>query len=329
MKILVTGGGGFLGSAVCRQLARRGNEVVAFQRRPAVHLESHGIDSREGDITDYSDLLVAAEGCGAVIHTAGKAGIWGKPEDFHAINVEGTSNVIRACREQGIQTLVHTSSPSVVHSGGDIEGGDESLPLATHFSAPYPETKAEAERRVIDANDGGLKTTALRPHLIWGPGDPHILPRLLDKAKGGKLALPAPHKIIDTIFVENAALAHIKALDELTTSARCAGKAYFVTNNEPLPQGEIIGKLLAALGVDVTIRAVPARLASTAGALCETAWRTFSLKGEPPVTRFSVEQLATAHWFDTSAAERDFGYLPSISIAAGLEILAKEWGQVQ
>ena len=329
MKILVTGGGGFLGSAVCRQLARPGNEVAAFQRRPAAHPESHGITSREGDITEYSDLRGAAEGCGAVIHTAGKAGIWGKPEDFPAINVVGTSNVIRACREQGIQTLVHTSSPSVVHSGGDIEGGDESLPLATHFSAPYPETKAEAERRVIDANDGKLKTTALRPHLIWGPGDPHILPRLLDKAKGGKLALPAPHKIIDTIFVENAALAHVKALDELTAKARCAGKAYFVTNNEPLPQGEIIGKLLAALGVDVKIRAVPARLASTAGALCETAWKTFSLKGEPPVTRFSVEQLATAHWFDTSAAERDFGYVPEISIAAGLEILSKEWGQVQ
>lgn len=325
MKILVTGGGGFLGSAVCRQLAERGHEVVAFQRSPATHLESHGITSQEGDITDYQDLLNAASGCGAIVHTAGKAGIWGKPEDFYAINVEGTSNVIRVCREQGIRTLVHTSSPSVVHSGGDIEGGDESLPLATHFSAHYPETKAEAERRIIKSNDENLKTTALRPHLIWGPGDPHILPRLLAKAKGGKLALPAPDKIIDTIFVENAAQAHIHALDELITTARCAGKAYFVTNNEPLPQGEIIGKLLAALGVDVTIRAVPARIASTAGALCETAWKAFSLKGEPPVTRFSVEQLATAHWFDTSAAERDFGYLPSISIAAGLEILAREW----
>ena len=326
MKILVTGGGGFLGSAVCRQLAKAGHEVIAFQRRPATHLESHGVVSFEGDIADFSSLLNAAEGCDAVVHTAGKAGIWGKPEDFRAINVEGTANVIRVCRERGIRILVHTSSPSVVHAGGDIEGGDESLPLATHFSAPYPETKAEAEKLVIAANDEDLRTTVLRPHLIWGPGDPHILPRLLAKAKGGSLALPAPDKVIDTIFVENAALAHVKALEELTTTARCAGKAYFVTNNEPLPQGEIIGKLLGALGVDVKIRAVPASVASTAGALCEAAWRTFSLKGEPPVTRFSVEQLATAHWFDTSAAERDFGYTPSLSIADGLEILAKERG---
>ena len=324
MKILVTGGGGFLGSAVCRQLAGLGHAVIAYQRSPADHLRDHGVLSRQGSITDYPNLLQASQGCDAVVHTAGKAGIWGKDEDFRAVNVTGTANAIRACREHGIRFLVHTSSPSVVHAGGDIEGADESLPLATHFSAPYPETKAEAERLVIKTSDGELMTTALRPHLIWGPGDPHILPRLLDKAKGGSLALPAPEKIIDTVFVENAALAHVMALEELAASARCAGKAYFVTNNEPLPQGEIIGKLLAALGVDVKIRAVPAAVARTAGALVEKAWRTFSLKGEPPVTRFSVEQLATAHWYDTSAATRDFGYRPATSIAQGLEILREK-----
>ena len=324
MKILVTGGGGFLGSAVCRQLAGLGHAVIAYQRSPADHLHDHGVLSRQGSITDYPNLLQASQGCDAVVHTAGKAGIWGKDEDFWAVNVTGTANVIRACREHGIRFLVHTSSPSVVHAGGDIEGADESLPLATHFSAPYPETKAEAERLVIKTSDGELMTTALRPHLIWGPGDPHILPRLLDKAKGGSLALPAPEKIIDTVFVENAALAHVMALEELAASARCAGKAYFVTNNEPLPQGEIIGKLLAALGVDVKIRAVPAAVARTAGALVEKAWRTFSLKGEPPVTRFSVEQLATAHWYNTSAATRDFGYRPTTSIAQGLEILREK-----
>jgi len=324
MKVLVTGGGGFLGSAVCRQLAALGHDVVAFQRRPATHLESHGVSSIEGDISDIDALSKAAEGCDALVHTAGKAGIWGKPEDFRRINVDGTSNVIRTCREHSIPYLVHTSSPSVVHVGGDIAGADESLPLATEFSAPYPETKAEAERLVIAANDEQLKTTALRPHLIWGPGDPHILPRLRDKARGGKLALPAPDKIIDTVFVENAALAHVMALQELMGTARCAGKAYFITNNEPMPQGEIIGKLLAALGIDVKIRAVPASVAMTAGTLCETAWRTFNLKGEPPVTRFSVEQLATAHWFNTTAAEKDFGYIPPTTIAEGLKILSEQ-----
>lgn len=271
-----------------------------------------------GDITIADDLFNAAEGCGAIIHTAGKAGVWGDPAEYRRINVDGTANVIRACTEQAIPILVHTSSPSIVHSGGDVAGADESVPIAGHFTAPYPETKAEAEKMVTAANSPGLKTTALRPHLIWGPGDPHILPRLAAKARGGRLALPGPDKIIDTIFVENAALAHVMALQELTGAARCAGKAYFVTNNEPMPQGEIIRKLLAAIGIDVSIRAAPVALAKAAGFLCETAWRVLKLKSEPPVTRFAVEQLATAHWFDTRAAQQDFGYKPAVSIEEGL-----------
>lgn len=321
MKILVTGGGGFLGSAICLRLASLGHQVVAFQRSPAAQLNASGIRCIRGDITDISDLRLAAHNCEAVVHTAGKAGVWGKPEDFWRVNVDGTENVLAICHEAGIGKLVHTSSPSVVHSGGDISGGDESLPLAQHFTAPYPESKAEAERRVLAANDSNLQTTALRPHLIWGPGDPHILPRLAAKTRRGTLALPGPEKLIDTIFVENAAQAHVLALQELTGEARCAGKAYFVTNNEPMPQGEIIRKLLEAIGIQVSIRAIPVPLAMAAGALLETTWRTLRLESEPPVTRFSVEQLATAHWFDTSAASRDFGYEPEISIDEGLAIL--------
>jgi len=323
LKILVTGGGGFLGSAICRQLAGQGHQVVAFQRSPAEHLVADGVVSRQGSITSLPELRSAAEGSQAVIHTAGKAGVWGNPADYHHINVDGTSNVITVCRELAIPILVHTSSPSVVHSGGDIGGADESLPIADHFLAPYPESKALAEKMMIAANSDDLKTVALRPHLIWGPGDPHILPRLAAKVRGGRLALPGPEKIIDTIFVENAAQAHIDALQELAGEARCAGKAYFVTNNEPLPQGEIIQRLLAAIGIEVTIRAVPVMVAKTAGTVCETAWRLLGLKSEPPVTRFSVEQLATAHWFDTRAAEHDFGYRPAISIEQGLRILSE------
>ena len=308
---------------MCRQLARLGHEVTAFQRNPADHLEPLGIRSLPGDITAESEVLAAARGCDAIVHTAAKAGVWGDAEEYRRINVGGTENILTACRTLEIPVLVHTSSPSIVHTGGDIGGADESLPIAAHFTAPYPETKAEAEKRVIAANAGGLRTTALRPHLIWGPGDPHILPRLAAKASGGRLALPGPEKVIDTIFVENAALAHVMALKELAGQARNAGKAYFVTNNEPMPQGEIIRKLLAAMGIEVKIRAVPVGIAKTAGAVCETAWRTLGLKSELPVTRFSVEQLATAHWFDTSAAEADFGYRPKYSIEEGLELLRK------
>jgi len=323
LKILVSGGGGFLGSAVCRQLNTPGKEIIAFQRRPASHLEPEGIRSIQGDVTDISDLLAATRGCDAIVHTAGKAGVWGKPEDYHRINVDGSSNVIRACRENEIPLLVHTSSPSVVHTGGDICGADESLPIAEHFTSPYPATKAAAEKIIIAANDERLKTVVLRPHLIWGPGDPHILPRLAAKVRGGSLVLPGPDKVIDTIYVENAARAHVMALLELKGTARCAGKSYFITNNEPMPQGEIIRKLLAAIGIDVTIRAMPMAVARAAGAICETTWRTFGLESEPPVTRFSVEQLATAHWFDTSAARKDFAYEPTISIAEGLELLRR------
>lgn len=321
MRVLVTGGGGFLGSAVCRQLVAAGHEPVAFQRSEAPDLEKLGVQCVTGDIADPTAVSRAAAGCGAVIHTAGKAGVWGEAAEYRKVNVEGTAHVIRACREHGIGILVHTSSPSIVHSGGDIGGADESLPIADHFTAPYPASKAEAEKMVLAASGDRLKCAALRPHLIWGPGDPHILPRLAKKARGGSLALPGPDKIIDTIFVENAARAHLLALEELAGEARCSGKAYFVTNNEPLPQGEIIARLLSAIGIEVRIRAVPVGIAKTAGAACEFAWRVLRLRSEPPVTRFSVEQLATAHWFDTSAAERDFGYRPEITIAEGLERL--------
>jgi len=265
LNVLVTGGGGFLGSAICRQLLRLGHRVTALQRSSAEHLGGPALTAVRGDITQLPSLIAAATGCDAVVHTAGKAGVWGDAEEYHRINVDGTANVIEACRALGIRCLVHTSSPSIVHAGGDIGGGDESLPIADHFTAPYPASKAAAERLVIAANGTDLLTTALRPHLIWGPGDPHILPRLAAKARGGSLALPGPDKRVDTIFVENAALAHVKALEELTGQARCAGKPYFVTNNEPLPQGEIIQRLLAAIGIEVRIRAVPVGLAMTAG----------------------------------------------------------------
>jgi nucleoside-diphosphate-sugar epimerase len=323
MKVLVTGGGGFLGSAICRQLLARGDSVVSLQRSAPQAPAAANLKWLRGDISRSEDLLKAAQNCDAVIHTAAKAGIWGSEAEYHSVNVTGTDNVIKACRTNGIQLLVHTSSPSVVHAGGDIEGGDESLPLGTHFNAAYPRTKAQAETRVLAASDKELLTTALRPHLIWGPGDPHLLPRLVKKVRRGRLALPGAEKCIDTVFVDNAARAHLDALDELAGAARCAGKAYFISNGEPLPQADIIRRLLAAVDIDVRIQGVPPALARLAGALCEFSWKTLRLDSEPPVTRFAVEQLSTAHWFDITAAQRDFGYQPAISIDQGLAILAK------
>jgi len=321
MNILVTGGGGFLGSAICRQLLARGEQVTAYQRRGAPQLEARGARVIQGDLLDRALLGRSAAGCDAVIHTAGKAGVWGAYEQYYQANVVGTDHVISACRENGVQWLVHTSSPSVVHGGGDIEGGDESLPYPARFTAPYPETKALGEQLVMAANGARLATVCLRPHLIWGPGDPHLLPRLLDRAAGGKLYLPGPDKLIDTIYVDNAAQAHLQALDALRKGRDCAGKTYFISNDDPRPQKDIIAGLLAAAGLETEIRPLSPALAGAVAALVEAAWRVLRLDSEPPLTRWSAAQLSTAHWYDISAAKRDLGYQPLVSIDEGLRRL--------
>jgi nucleoside-diphosphate-sugar epimerase len=321
MKILVTGGGGFLGSAICRRLLARGDQVTACQRSPAPALAALGAEVVEGDLLDPALLGPLLAGCDAVIHTAGKAGVWGAYDSYHAINVTGTKNVLAACRAHGIPHLVFTSSPSVVHGGGDIEGGDESLPYPKHYSSPYPATKALAEQMVMAADCPELRTVSLRPHLIWGPGDPHLLPRLLARARGGRLALPGADKLIDTIYVDNAAAAHLQALDCLRQQGNCAGRTYFISNDQPLPQRDIIGGMLEAAGVPARITPIPPAVAKTAGFLLESAWKMVRARSEPPLTRWSAEQLSTAHWYDITAAKRDLGYRPEISIAEGLALL--------
>ncbi|NNE05819.1 MAG: NAD-dependent epimerase/dehydratase family protein [Xanthomonadales bacterium] len=326
MKILVTGGGGFLGSAICQQLLGRGEQVVAYQRSPAPKLVAAGAVVCQGDLGDPKALGEAMVGCDAVIHTAAKAGPWGAYDDYYRANVEGTDHVISACREHGVGRLVYTSSPSVVHGGGDIEGGDESLPYPDRFHAPYPATKALAEQLVLAANGPALRTVSLRPHLVWGPGDPHLLPRLCQKAAGGTLRLPGADKLIDTVYVDNAAAAHLCALDALAPGSECAGRAYFISNDDPRPQRDIIAGLLRAAGMEPEIRAVSPALAGSAAAVIETTWRILRLGGEPPLTRWTANQLATAHWYDISAAKRDLGYRPQVSIEEGLERLAASLG---
>jgi nucleoside-diphosphate-sugar epimerase len=222
---------------------------------------------------------------------------------------------------------VYTSTPSVVHAGGDLEGVDESVPYATHFKAHYPRTKALAEQRVLAANAAGLSTIALRPHLIWGPGDNHLLPRILDRARAGRLRFVGRvRKRIDVVYIDNAAQAHLDALDRLAADAACAGKAYFISQGEPVYADEMINAMLAACGFAPETRRVPYAVAYAAGAMLEAAWTALRLDGEPPMTRFVAEQLATAHWYDIGAARRDLGYAPTISTQEGLARL-REWWQ--
>ncbi len=321
MKILVTGGGGFLGQAIVHQLLEKGHAVRVLNRSSYPVLEALGVDCQQGDLADAQAVDRAVSGCDAVIHVAAKAGPGLYTPDFERPNVIGTRNVLEACRNHGVRALVHTSSPSVVHGGGDIEGGDERLPYPAHFHAPYPETKARAEQMVLASNDRDFRTCALRPHLIWGPGDNQLLPRLIEKNRAGRLRLPAPDKKIDTVYIDNAAEAHVLALEDLLGPGRAAGRAYFISNGEPMATGEIIAALLEGAGEVPRIRAINPRLAMAVATVVEGLWRLTRRRSDPPLSRFVVDHLSTAHWYDLSAARRDLGYRPRVSITEGLKRL--------
>lgn len=318
MRVLVTGGGGFVGGAVCARLAERGDSVRSFQRSPRRALERLGVEQHLGDVRDADAVARAVADRDAVIHCAALAGVWGPARDYLAVNVTGTANVLAACRARGVGRLVHCSSPAVVHTGGDLEGADESLPYATRFLAPYPRSKALAERLVLGANGARLATVALRPHIVWGPGDPHFVPRLAEQARRGRLRrIGGATKLIDTVYVDNAAEAHLLALDRLAPGAPPAGRAYFVTQDDPRPVGETIDQLLWAAGAGPVTRELPEWAARPLAAALEYGARALGT-GEPPLTRFLANQLTTAHWFDITAARRDLGYVPRVGTDEGL-----------
>ncbi|HJL15541.1 MAG TPA: NAD-dependent epimerase/dehydratase family protein [Sandaracinaceae bacterium LLY-WYZ-13_1] len=319
MKVLLTGGGGFLGRAIAARLAARGHEVRSFSRGTHAVLDELGIPHVRGDLANRQDVLAAAAGCDAIVHTAAKAGVWGDYESYRRANLDGTRNVLAACRRHQVPRLLYTSTPSVAHTGGDIEGGDETLPYCTEPKTPYQATKTQAEQEVLAAQGGDLQVVALRPHLIWGPGDPHLVPRILERGRSGRIALPGGgRQRVDTTYVDNAADAHVAALERLRPGASCAGRAYFITNGEPRPLRTIVLGILEAAGVHARVVPVPRRVASAAGAALEAAFRWAGSEREPPLTRFVVEQLCTAHWFDISAAERDLGWTPAVGIDEGL-----------
>jgi nucleoside-diphosphate-sugar epimerase len=319
MNALVTGGGGFLGGAVVRQLLDRGDTVRSFsrQRHPAL-----GVEQVQGDLADAAAVERAVAGCDVVFHVAAKAGVWGTADEYHRANVIGTENVIAACRKHRVGRLVFTSSPSVVTTGHDIVGGDESLPYPRRYFAHYPRTKAAAERLVLGANGPELATVALRPHIVWGPGDNHLIPRLIDRARAGKLRVVGDGtNMTDLTYVDNAAAAHLLAADRLAPSSPVGGKAYFISQGEPVLVWSFINQILGLAGLPPVTRRVPMAAAYAAGAVLETAYRVLGRTDEPRMTRFLAVQLGTSHWFDISAARRDLGYEPTVSTEEGLRRL--------
>lgn len=324
MKALVTGGGGFLGKAIVTLLRARGDEVRSFSRNPHPGLAEMGVEHCRGELSDADAVKRAVEGCDIVFHVAAKAGVWGPYDEFYKANVLGTKHVLAACRQHGIKRLVYTSSPSVVFDGTDMEGVDESVPYPEHFEAFYPQTKAEAEQLVLQANDPDLATVALRPHLIWGPEDNHLVPRILERGKKGALRkLGGRDCLVDTVYIDNAALAHLQAADHLRVGSPVAGKAYFISQGEPLPIWEVVNRILAAGGVPPVTRTISPAMAYTIGSILEKVYGLFNLKSEPRMTRFVARELSTSHWFDLGAARNDFGYQPEVTIDEGMERLRK------
>ncbi len=324
MKVLVTGGGGFLGGAIIDQLLARGIEVRSISRGKYPALEAKGVECIQADLSDANAVTAATECCDAVIHTAAKAGVWGDYDEYFEANVTGTRNVILACKAHGVPKLVYTSTPSVTFAGEDENGVDESMPYAENFLCHYAATKALAERDVLAANGGTLSTVALRPHLIWGPGDHHLVPRVIARAKAGKLKLVGNGKNrVDATYIDNAAEAHLCALDVLNPDAACAGKAYYISNDEPLPMGTLLNRILEAGDLPPVSRGVPPALAYVVGAAMEKVYGLLGKKEEPIMTRFVARQLATAHWFNISGAKRDLGYRPSVNMDEGMRRLAK------
>lgn len=325
MNILVTGGGGFLGGAIVRLLHERGHVVTVLGRGRYPQLDRAGVRTIQADIRDAAAVRVACVGMDAVIHTAAIAGIWGPRQLFWDINHGGTKHVLAACQSAGVRFLVYTSSPSVVFGSAEQCGVNESQPFPDKYLSHYPASKAAAEREVISANSATLRTVALRPHLIFGPGDPHLFPRIIARAKQRKLVQVGPGtNLVDITFVDNAAAAHILALENLITTAICAGKAYFISQGEPVNLWSWLREILNRLELPPPRGPISARTASFVGATLESIYGLLRIKSEPRLTRFLASQLATSHYFDISAARRDFGYAPVVSTAEATDRLV-EW----
>jgi len=330
---LVTGATGCLGRHIVRQLLNRGHRVRTLCRNPEsgclpVHgadgTESHGdVELVSGDVRDPADVDRAVRSVDTVLHCAGIAGMWGAWKAFHDTNVIGTQHVLEACRRHGVRRLVYTSSPSVVFTETDQCGDDESIPYARRWLCHYPRSKAAAEQAVLAANGAdGLFTCALRPHLIWGPGYRQLLPRLLRRARSGQLRRVGDgQNLIDIVYVDNAAAAHVAAATALTDGSPVSGRAYFISQGEPVNCWQWIDQLLAAARLPPVQQAISLPRAWQFGRVWESAYRLLRLGGEPPMTRFLAAQLGRSHWFNISAARRDFGYQPTVSTSEGMERL--------
>ncbi len=308
MNALVTGGGGFLGRHIVRLLLERGDRVRIIARSPYPDLAAQGVDCRRADIADYDAMAPAFKGIDLVFHAASLAGIWGRAALYESTNIIGTMNVLEACKAHNVSGIVYTSTPSVVYGCAAIEGGDESLPYPPSYLTHYARTKAVAERMVMEVcAPGKAVACSLRPHLIYGPGDTNLVPRLAARARAGRLVqIGDGTNLISVSRVSMVAAAHIAAAERLRDDSPVCGECYFVNDPEPVNCWEFIRRLLQELDCPPITRRMPLSVAYALGLACEVVYGILGIDRDPPMTRFLALQLATSHWFRIDKARRDF-----------------------
>lgn len=322
MNVLVTGGGGFMGMALIKRLIKEGHKVTSFSRREYPLHWALGISSIQADITDYDAVEKACENRDVVFHIAANVGIWGEYDSYYSTNVTGTRNVIEACRKQGVGRVVFTSSSSVVFDGSDLDGIDESYPYPSKYQSHYSSTKAMAEQLIIESNSVSLKTISLRPHLVWGPYDAHLIPGILKRAASGNLRrIGDKEHFIDTTYIDNMVDALLLAAESLQTKPEAAGRNFFITNGEPARVWDFVNSIIQIAGHEPVQKKIPERVAMFAAGTSEFLHKTLRLNSEPFMTRFAIREICTNHWFDISSARDILGYNPSVSYAEGFKNL--------
>lgn len=326
MKALVTGASGFIGLYIAEQLAARGDVVRAFCRTERPEFEQAGIEFFPGCLQQEESLQQAVQGCDVVFHVAGSTGLWGSWKHFYEVNTLGTQHVLEACKKHQIPKLIYTSSPSVIFDGSSHENGNEQLPYPQKYLCHYSHTKALGEQEVLQANQPGqLLTAAIRPHLVWGPRDENLIPRVCQLAQSGRLRRVGNGKnLISVSYVENVAAAHLQLADALATDSPTAGQTYFINDPEPVLLWEWLNSLLKSAAIPPINKSISLPACQLSGWLLETLYSIFPLKGEPAMTRFLAAQLGQSHYYSIEKAQRDFNYQPILSVEEGLKKLKPE-----
>lgn len=322
-KVVVTGGGGFIGSGIVRTLIEKGDQVTVVGRSEYPALVELGAVCLKGDVTDQSFMDAACRETDIVYHTVAKTSVYGEWQDFVRTNVGGTSTVLKSCVRNNVAALVYTSTPSVIASSGDLEGVDETMAYPDRIPSKYAASKIIAEKLVLNANSSRLKTIAIRPHLVWGPGDPHIIPRLLERARSGRLKqIGSGKNKVDICYIDNAVHAHLLAADNLMGEGTGAGRAFFIAQDEPVVLWDWINELLTLMNIEQVQKKIPPKAAYWLGALLEAYYWVTCKEDEPELTRFVALQMANSHWFSHQAAEEILGYKQVVSTAEGLQKVA-------